>query len=223
MLTFAFDVYGTLVDTAGVARALSAWVDDANAFALRWREKHLEYAFRRGLMRRYRPFDGCARDALVAVCAERAPHIPAAARDELMHAFAALPLFADAARVLPKLANANNCRLFAFSNGPREAVRQLLTANNALEFFTEVVSVEDTALFKPAPEVYAHFLHCAKASAKEVWLVSSNPFDIAGARAVGWRAAWLRRGSGDWEPWPEKEFAPTAIISCLDELAAAVE
>ena len=64
MLTLAFDVYGTLVDTAGVARALSAWVDDANAFALRWREKHLEYAFRRGLMRRYRPFDGCARDAL---------------------------------------------------------------------------------------------------------------------------------------------------------------
>jgi 2-haloacid dehalogenase len=51
-ITLAFDVYGTLVDPSGMAKHLT---DDlgpqAVEFADFWREKQLEYSFRRGLMR----------------------------------------------------------------------------------------------------------------------------------------------------------------------------
>jgi 2-haloacid dehalogenase len=50
-VTLAFDVYGTLIDTHGVVSALQALIGDkAKDFSHSWREKQLEYSFRRGLM-----------------------------------------------------------------------------------------------------------------------------------------------------------------------------
>jgi len=56
-ITLAFDVYGTLVDPSGMAVHLSADLGvKATEFADYWREKQLEYSFRRGLMRNYADF-----------------------------------------------------------------------------------------------------------------------------------------------------------------------
>jgi 2-haloacid dehalogenase len=38
--------------------------EQASAFLCRWREKQLEYSFRRGLMRRYENFAVCTRQVL---------------------------------------------------------------------------------------------------------------------------------------------------------------
>lgn len=52
--TLAFDVYGTLIDTHSVISQLRSIVSEtAIEFSNTWREKQLEYAFRRGLMRKY--------------------------------------------------------------------------------------------------------------------------------------------------------------------------
>ena len=49
--TLAFDVYGTLINTHGVLSLLDDMIgDNAQAFSNTWREKQLEYSFRRGLM-----------------------------------------------------------------------------------------------------------------------------------------------------------------------------
>ena len=55
--TLAFDVYGTLIDTQGVTKTLTKWIGDrAEMFSETWRNKQLEYSFRRGLMQSYQPF-----------------------------------------------------------------------------------------------------------------------------------------------------------------------
>jgi 2-haloacid dehalogenase len=68
-ITLAFDVYGTLVDPSGMANYLA---DDlgakASEFADCWREKQLEYSFRRGLMGKYADFSICTSDALNFTC-----------------------------------------------------------------------------------------------------------------------------------------------------------
>lgn len=70
MVTIAFDVYGTLIDTQGVVSELRALAGDrADVFAQTWREKQLEYTFRRGLMRLYETFAVCTRQALDYTCA----------------------------------------------------------------------------------------------------------------------------------------------------------
>ncbi len=67
--TLAFDVYGTLVDPSGMAIHLAYDVGtDAAAFAEVWREKQVEYCFRRGLMQHYADFSICTADALKFTC-----------------------------------------------------------------------------------------------------------------------------------------------------------
>ena len=68
--TLAFDVYGTLIDTHGVVTALQKTVgDQALQFSQTWRDKQLEYSFRRGLMQNYQSFSVCTRQALDYTCA----------------------------------------------------------------------------------------------------------------------------------------------------------
>src|SRR5450631_370071 len=63
-ITLAFDVYGTLIDTQGVIVALEKHLGtSAPGFSRMWREKQLEYSFRRGLMQNYENFAECTRNA----------------------------------------------------------------------------------------------------------------------------------------------------------------
>ncbi len=49
-VTLAADVYGTLIDTQGVVSTLKEMVGSkAEKFSCTWREKQLEYSFRREL------------------------------------------------------------------------------------------------------------------------------------------------------------------------------
>jgi 2-haloacid dehalogenase len=68
-VTLAFDVYGTLIDTQGVVSKLQELVGDkATSFSQTWREKQLEYTFRRGLMQNYQNFSVCTSNALDYTC-----------------------------------------------------------------------------------------------------------------------------------------------------------
>ena len=64
-VTLAFDVYGTLIDTQAVVEKLQdirGYKD--KGFSDTWRQKQLEYSFRRGLMQQYENFAVCTRHAL---------------------------------------------------------------------------------------------------------------------------------------------------------------
>ena len=64
-LTIGFDVYGTLVDPLEVSSYLHKLIGDKNKlFAEVWRQKQLEYTFRRGLMNQYKNFDICVQQAM---------------------------------------------------------------------------------------------------------------------------------------------------------------
>ena len=64
MAFIGFDVYGTLVDPLGMDAALREHVGDlAERFAATWRERQIDWTFRRALMGRYVDFDVVTRDA----------------------------------------------------------------------------------------------------------------------------------------------------------------
>ncbi|KXX65167.1 haloacid dehalogenase type II [Marichromatium gracile] len=215
-LTLAFDVYGTLIDTHGLIPALTPLVGEAApAFSRDWRARQLEYAFRRGLMRRYDTFERCTRDALEQTCRVYRIAPDAARLDALIDGYRRLPAFADVAPGLAALARAGH-RLYAFSNGTAEAVETLLDHAGIRDRFSGVVSVEAVRAFKPDPAVYAHFLATTGARPEHAWLVSSNPFDIIGARATGMRAVWVRRDPEQpFDPWGDE---PDRVVADLGEL-----
>jgi 2-haloacid dehalogenase len=216
----AFDVYGTLIDTQGVVTRLRDFVGDkAEEFSRVWREKQLEYSFRRGLMRSYESFGVCTSQALDYTCAGLDLALTADQKAALLAEYSCLPAFDDVKDSLVAL-KSDGHSLYAFSNGTAAAVETLLVTAGIRELFDGVVSVDDKQTFKPNPDVYEHMLNTTASSADNAWLISSNPFDVIGAVSYGLRAAWVQRSNRSiFDPWG---IEPTLRITTLRELAASI-
>ncbi|KAG1694878.1 (S)-2-haloacid dehalogenase [Nymphon striatum] len=212
----AFDVYGTLINTHGVVSKLEEIVGDtAQAFSNTWREKQLEYSFRRGLMQKYQNFAVCTSQALDYTCSFYALDLSDSEKQALLESYKTLPAFDDVTEGLTTMRNSGH-KLYAFSNGSAEAVEMLLVAAGIRNFFDGVVSVDDLQTFKPNPSVYHHFMKQSDSSAENAWLISSNPFDVIGAVNVGMSAAWVKRSEQAlFDPWG---IDPTITINSLIEL-----
>jgi len=215
--TFALDVYGTLVDPLSIAGRLRRLVGDrAPGFAQAWRDRQLEYTFRRALMRCYRDFSVCTWEALINTDARFRTGLSESTIEELANAYLELPAYPEAHEAVASLHTAGN-RVYAFSNGRPDDLQRLLEFASLLDLLDGVVSVDPVASFKPDPAVYAHFLHSAGCVAARTWLVSGNPFDVIGARSAGWNAVWVRRDpTAVFDPWG---IEPTAVVSSLRDLA----
>jgi 2-haloacid dehalogenase len=197
-----FDVYGTLVDPLAMHAHLRDLAGErATELATTWRTKQIEYAFRRSLMGAWEPFEACTAQALdYAVRSARLPLSPDG-RQALLESYRRLPPFPDVATGLGELRR-GGWRLFAFSNGSAPVVRDLLQHAGLLDVFEDVVSVAEVGIFKPHPSVYRHFAARAGSAPGEAWLVSSNPWDVVGAKGAGLRAAWVRRSEDAcFDPW----------------------
>ena len=220
-ITLAFDVYGTLIDTTGITSALKEYVgESASQFSTIWREKQLEYSFRRGLMQNYRKFSVCTKESLEYTCMTLGIELSADNKNELMLGYRKLPAFSDAEEALPQLQSAG-FRLFAFSNGPAEDVSALLENSGIAGYFKDVVSTDEIKSFKPNPAVYAYFLRKSGAKTGEAWLVSGNSFDVIGAISAGMNGAWVRRlETTIFDPW---EIEPSVTVKTLKDLQSAVQ
>ncbi|ADE11573.1 haloacid dehalogenase type II [Sideroxydans lithotrophicus] len=220
-ITLAFDVYGTLIDTHGVISALERYAGkDAAAFSRTWREKQLEYSFRRGLMQNYENFAVCTSNALDYTSSYYQVPLSAKDKEALMGVYRSLPAFSDVQAGL-SLAGQAGFRMFAFSNGSLDAVEALLRNAGLRDYFLGVVSVDEMKSFKPNPAVYSHFLRRTGAVGADAWLVSSNPFDVIGAISAGMRAAWVKRTTDAiFDPWG---IEPTITVNSLANLAERIE
>jgi len=216
--TFALDIYGTLIDPLAVRTALVTHVgDEAGRFAETWRTKQLEYSFRRGLMGEYRNFTQVTRMALDYACDLYSAGIADGDRIKLMNHYRALDAFPDVEPALAALQQ-KGAVLHAFSNGVADDIAALLNHAGLGDRISSIISADEVQTFKPDPRFYTHFLERTGAGAATTWLVSSNPFDVIGAAACGWRTVWVKRDpNAVFDPWG---YTPTAIVSRLTELPA---
>ena len=192
----------------------------APEFSRSWREKQLEYSFRRGLMQNYENFALCTSHALDYTCAYFKTPLSQIQKQELLNVYKVLPAFDDVAQGLSQ-AKESGFRMFAFSNGSAEAVETLLKNAGIRGYFIDVVSVDEMKTFKPNPGVYCHFLRRSGASGANAWLISSNPFDVIGAVSSGMRAAWVKRSPDAlFDPWG---IEPTMTVTSLLELAPRID
>jgi 2-haloacid dehalogenase len=219
-MVIGFDVYGTLIDTTAVGEQIERLLPGRGvSFAFAWRQKQLEYTFRRAAMNTYRDFDVCTAAALEHTAAALGAPLSAEQKGRLMDEYRRLPAFPDVVPALNELRHAG-VRLLAFSNGVAQTVHDVLRHAGIRDRFEDIVSVDEVRTFKPDPVVYLHYVRRACASCSECWLVSANPFDVIGAVSAGMSAVWLQRDPAiPFDPW---ELQPTAVIRDLSGLVQAV-
>lgn len=186
-----FDVYGTLFDVHSVKEQAEAlYPDHGEAISKRWREKQLEYSFLRQLNGQYVPFSQVTQDALRYTLLELKLHVTEEQITTLMETYLTLDVYPEVSSVLETMADK---RLVVFSNGSHDMLDPLIEQSGLADWFEHLVSVDDIKQYKPAPASYMHALNTLGLKREEILFMSSNGWDITGAKSFGFKTAWINR------------------------------
>jgi 2-haloacid dehalogenase len=213
---FVFDAYGTLFDVhAAIARHRAAAGPDADRLSELWRTKQLEYTWTLTLAGRYADFWTLTGQALDFALA-RFPAIDPALKPRLMDAYRTLDAFTDARATLQALKGRNRSTAI-LSNGSPEMLTAAIEAAQLGPCLDAVLSVDSVRMYKPRPEVYRLVIERFGVVPSDVAFVSSNRWDVMGARAFGFNAAWINRGR---MPEEYADMAPSQVLTDLSGLLA---
>ena len=211
-----FDAYGTLFDVHSVVEAGRSVTSDPEALSALWRQKQLEYTWLRSLMGRYEDFWAVTESALVFACRRLGLPLGAAERRGLMDAYLTLRAFPDAGEALHRFRGLP-CAIL--SNGAPRMLEAVVDHNGFGPHLRAVVSVDEVRTFKPHPAVYA--LGAARLGLPRgaIGFVSSNGWDVAGAKAFGFQVVWVNRHGA---PLDELGVTPDLEVRDLEALAGAL-
>src|SRR5919112_987016 len=129
-----FDIYGTLVDPLEMNERMRPLIGEglADRFSELWRDKQIEYTFRRALMRRYEDFGVCTRQALVHTASVLGVDLTDEEQEKLVEEYQGLRPFPDVIPGIEALKSKGHT-LVAFSNGVEAPARTLLERAGVLE------------------------------------------------------------------------------------------
>src|SRR6266700_7661267 len=220
MEALAFDMYGTLVNPIRIWKQLEQYIPgDTLRIAEVWRQKQLQFTFRLTAMERYEDFEQVTRKALDYALATVKRELEAGQKDALMAQYNDLERFPDVEPGLQRLKEAGYT-MVVFSNGSPSMLAGIMDAAKLQEYFQGFVSVDEVKVYKPSPKVYRHVAERLGRAIENVRLISSNPFDVIGARNAGMQAAWIDRSGGLFDPLDAR---PDMVVSTLLELADRLE
>lgn len=153
----------------------------------------------------YKPFSDITRTSLQHALFEHSVTLTDSNIADLMHAYDTLGTFPDVEPGLKAISTDSSISAYVFSNGTdamvSTSVQQSPSLSPHASVFKGLVTVQEVKLFKPHPKVYYHLAEKVGKSKEDmgsIWLVSGNPFDVVGARAVGMQAAWVDRAGKGW-------------------------
>jgi 2-haloacid dehalogenase len=211
---FVFDAYGTLFDVHSVVEAGRAVTSDPLALSTLWRQKQLEYTWLRTLMGRYEDF-WAVTEAALRFALQR---LGIAAGDDvvgrLMEAYLSLATFPDVPGALSVMAATP---LGILSNGSPRMLEAAVRSSGLGSTFRHVLSVDAVKAYKPSPAVYELATRAFGLPAGDILFVSSNAWDVSGAKVFGFRTCWCNRLGA---PMDRLGVSPDLEVSRLDEILA---
>ncbi len=208
-----FDAYGTLFDVHSVVSACREVTPDPEALSREWRTKQLEYTWLCALMGRYRDFWEVTGAALRFALRRLEVKATPAQIERLMSAYLTLHPFPEVAETLRGLHP--RYPLAILSNGSPQMLQSVVQSSGLEPYLQHVLSVDIVETYKPSPSVYALAPRKLGLAKERVLFVSSNSFDVIGAKAYGFQVVWCNRAKG---PLDELGVAPDASVAGLDEI-----
>lgn len=186
-----FDVNETLVDLRGLDPVFARFNLPSQARLL-WFAETLRDGFALGAAGRFVSF--------AEVALETADRMCAGLGAEILSTFPSLQLHSDVVESLQTLAAAG-IPMVTLTVGDPLVTKAIMDECGAGGLITKYLSCSDVQRWKPAPEPYLHASAALDGPAREVVMVASHSWDLAGAQAVGMRTAWIARGEAAPAPW----------------------
>jgi 2-haloacid dehalogenase len=193
---FVFDAYGTLFDVHSVIEAGRAVTADPQTLSTLWRQKQLEYTWLRSLMDRYEDFWAVTEAALRFALRRLGIAATDGQVQALMDAYLSLACFPEVKAALGSLKGA---RRGILSNGSPRMLEAAVRSGGLTASLEHVLSVDAVKTYKPSPKVYELGPRAFELEADEMLFVSSNAWDIAGAKAFGFQTCWCNRANAPME------------------------
>jgi len=192
-----FDAYGTLYDVQSVlTKAEQLCPGKGDLITQIWRLKQLEYTWLQTALQDYRDFAFLTHAsldfALRAAGIEPTEQVTTA----LFEKYLDLDPYPETKAALASLKNAGGRKLAILSNGSTTMLSALVKNSGLDVFLDATISVDGVRKFKPHPDCYALVEKTLGVETHEVAFVSSNGFDVAGAKHFGFKVVWIRRGGG---------------------------
>ncbi|WP_028783730.1 haloacid dehalogenase type II [Thalassobacillus devorans] len=210
---YVFDAYGTLFDVHSVTEKLEEkYPDKGKTISQEWRRRQVHYFMIRQLIDGYLPFDQITRNALIDGLKFNRVDFKPNDLEELMDAYLHLQPYEEVGSVKNHLPDNS---LTIFSNGTPSMLYPLLE-NNQLKDTFQILSADEPKVYKPVAQAYAYAQKQLQiAASKDVLFLSSNPWDIAGAKNYGFTTAWVNRQQSEW---PSLDIKPDHIFDNLNDL-----
>ena len=219
-----FDLFGTVLDLDESlvpplrrlfeARGIAA---DPTEFWARWRARQrLEQYQDNILMLGHSGYLATCRRALRYIVRLQRLDFDQQTEDLIMAFWQDLNTYPEVLDALTQLSERYD--LIALSNGDPDYLDHLV--QRCIRWsFDEVLSVEAVGAFKPHPGVYRAAAAKLGLEPAECLMVSANSFDVLGARACGFRGAFVNRAD---LPYEDSVLVPDLTVTNFTELARAL-
>ena len=187
----AFDVNETLLDLAALDAPFEARLGDA-ALRRQWFAQMLQLAFVGGLTGQYVDFTAAQRAALIMVSEREGVPLSADDIDGLVALMSSLPPHPEVPGALASLA-LTALHLVALTNSVQAVAEAQLASAGLDGYFDAIMSADEVAHLKPAPQPYLAVADRYDVPIGEVRLVAAHSWDVAGALSAGCQAAFVAR------------------------------
>ena len=223
--TLTFDLFGTILDLGGsltpfIAESLEERAVDISAadFWEQWRYRQRIEQYQDTItMLGHSGYLETVRRALHYTLRRNGIEATPNTVEAFMVGWQSLSPFPEVLSALERLQT--DYQLVVLSNGDPSFLDYLVTERVKWEF-DDVISVTPFGAFKPHPAVYRGAAGRLGLEVNECLMVSANSFDIMGARACGYRGAFVNRYKLPYEDTP---YQPDVTVRDFTELAAALE
>lgn len=186
-----FDVYGTLYDINSLEEKCEELFPKHGALLCKqWRKRQLEYTWIRTLMKQYENFWIITKDALCDACDEQKLEYSYNDIKNLLNEYLTLKPYSE---VLDTLKQINSQKKVILSNGTNDMLNSLLNNTLLKQYFDDIVSADERQSYKPTKEVYELVLEKTGFNRNEVLFISSNCWDVSGAKTFGYKVCWINR------------------------------